>query len=82
MLAEQIFVEKSCTEFHGNPRDDLVLTLGRTWTDGRTDGHGLSVRRAVLIYLKSLKIGMQCSRISAVFRHQESLCLHYVVSFT
>jgi len=36
MLDEQIFVEKSCTEFLGNPRDDLVADT-RSHTDGRID---------------------------------------------
>jgi hypothetical protein len=36
VLAEQFFVEKCCTEFLGNPRDDLVADT-RLHTDGRID---------------------------------------------
>jgi len=52
VLSEQFFVDKFCTEFLGNPRDDLVADT-RSHTDGRTDEHGLSMRRAFLICKKA-----------------------------
>ena len=50
ILAQQFFVEKSCTEFQGNPRDDLVADT-RSHTDGRMGGWIWSQCEARLVNL-------------------------------
>jgi hypothetical protein len=47
-LGRQLFVKKSYTEFHENPTNHLV-TGTTSDTNTRTDGHGIHIRRGLLL---------------------------------